>query len=140
VRDPNQYDEKGRPRIEHWLGIAKRTAQAAGVDLDLEQAWAFRRALFDARAEGYRDGLRDAPFMPAADDRAQENARALADVRTLDEWAAVSVPRKNWTMADDYGSPACLVPGTTRWFYGATPGEARAHAAAWVREQQGALR
>ncbi len=59
-------DDKGRPLFEHWLGIAKRAAAEQGVTIDTEQAWLLRRVLFEAHAEGYREGLRDARNMPGS--------------------------------------------------------------------------
>lgn len=70
----------------------------------------------------------------------RREAHALADVRTLDAWAAArrrNVPQVQrdpgggtWTifLHDDLGNER--LP-----FTGATPDEARAKAAAWVREQ-----
>lgn len=71
-------DSKGRPLFDHWLGIAQRTAADAGVAFDLEQAWAFRKALFDARAEGFREGIMSASRMPGSSCD-NEHARGWAE-------------------------------------------------------------
>ncbi len=76
----------------------------------------------------------------------RRDAQALADVRMLDEWAEQNptqpafqtVPsafplRGKWGC---YGGYEDYKTSTRRrGFYGATPDEARAKAAAWVREQ-----
>ena len=58
-------------------------------------------------------------------------ANALADVRTLDDF------NPNWHMAlAPDGGHYCLPRGDALAFDGTTPDEARAKAAAWVREQK----
>jgi hypothetical protein len=55
-----------------------------------------------------------------------------ADIRTLDDWVAGD-PILN-AYAVDGGSLVLIVDRHRRKFYGATPDEARAKAAAWVRK------
>lgn len=80
----------------------------------------------------------------------ESDAQALADVRTLDEWADAVDDRSvdlscGWLVAFK-DKPHLQPPGQIRVRllvggdpmhieYGATPDEARAKAAAWVREQ-----
>lgn len=63
----------------------------------------------------------------------------IRDLRTLDDWRAVS-PERTWLMSGDgwawcrlydHGAKACQ-----RGFDGPTPDEARAKAAAWIRGQK----
>ena len=69
--------------------------------------------------------------------------QALADVRTLDEWAACTSPTE-WrrrevrliTVGIGLGWAVHLADAEGHTFEGATPDEARAKAAAWVREQK----
>jgi hypothetical protein len=67
--------------------------------------------------------------------------RALADVRTLDDWARKQRGHGHETMQIAGGLfltrllDAFSLSPTTEGFEGATPDEARAKAAAWVREQ-----
>lgn len=79
----------------------------------------------------------------ATDASIRADAQALADVRTLDDWAKGG-KLLEWSVTD------CSYPGhdpkhwccrlaTTAgntYLYGATPDEARAKAAAWVRGQR----
>lgn len=67
-------------------------------------------------------------------------AQALADVRTLDEWASETVDWRRWKCGalPGFGHHCWLEDTqhrTVKPFTGATPDEARAKAAAWVREQ-----
>jgi hypothetical protein len=78
-------------------------------------------------------------FDREAIERLEADARALADMRTLDDWRAVS-PERTWLMSGDGWSWCRLYDHSTNGpqVYageGATPDEARAKAAAWVREQ-----
>jgi hypothetical protein len=67
-----------------------------------------------------------------------EANEALADVRTLDDWRSKS-PERTWLMSGDGWAWCRLYDHGVRdcqnSFDGATPDEARAKAAAWVREQ-----
>lgn len=80
-------------------------------------------------------------FIREAVKRLEADAQALADVRTLDEWAIM--PRgdkchESWTMRDNTsGNKAwacCLSGDGGQIFYGPTAEGARANAALWVRE------
>ncbi len=68
-------------------------------------------------------------------------SRAMADVRTLDDWA--EKPGNGWRThelyfhVDHWSSYLVEIAGPyVTPFKGATPDEARAKAAAWVREQK----
>jgi len=70
--------------------------------------------------------------------RFSADAQALADVRTLDEWAGRGDPDRYWGMSP---TAECVVYDRSvgsreRIFIGDTPDAARAKAAAWVREQK----
>ena len=71
----------------------------------------------------------------------QADAQALADVRTLDDWARGEKGRSHDTgFAFDGLGYFCTLQERTvikvQAFEAATPDEARAKAAAWVREQK----
>lgn len=75
-------------------------------------------------------------------ERLRADSQALADVRALDEWAKVG---RSWEIKEIIprifrcaARSSDLSSGTYRveLFEGATPDEARAKAAAWVREQK----
>lgn len=100
----------------------------------------------DVWLEGYEEGLglrpprsSGNPYRPDGVPEAVQlyaDAQALADVRTLDDWAKFH---------RDYApAPRPYAPASGGWFIqlapfkafdGSTPDEARAKAAAWVREQ-----
>lgn len=91
-----------------------------------------------------------APVPAAEVEQAKAGAQALADVRTLDEWAA-DRERDEGPETASHTTRRPTNPIRGEWvthlfsgyegdedqhdFYGATPDEARAKAAAWVREQ-----
>jgi hypothetical protein len=82
------------------------------------------------------------PAESAALEQLRADAQALADVRTLDDWARsgrhVTQGQREVTSFADGEYTCTLFEATEQgesphWFHGATPDEARAKAAAWVR-------
>ncbi len=70
--------------------------------------------------------------------RVRADAQALADVRTLDEWAETELGRA-WRSSNDGLDRRVTLYADQRIhqvFAAKTPTEARAKAAAWVREQK----
>jgi len=93
--------------------------QAEGVDVNQHQA-------------------KDLIALWIADFEVRADAQALADVRTLDEWAE-AVPFRSWRSSHDSHDRRVTVYETSRTYHafaGPTSDAARSKAAAWVREQE----
>jgi hypothetical protein len=75
----------------------------------------------------------DRPNLTEAVARLEADAQALADVRTLDEWAGID--GAHWSSGDGGAVVLHFADGRKRAFTGPTPDAARHAAAEWVRTE-----